>query len=385
MIRSAMLGSLPNRGLAPPALLGLAHAAVDASSGVVLGQWLPEVDPARLVLYFVLYDACAFALQPLFGMVGDRLARPRALALAGIGLALAALLVPSATPWLPVVVTGVGNALFHVGAGVMASTATPERAAGCGVFIGPGSIGVLVGMLAGAADASPEGLPGLGLATAWPFATALVASLAVVLALAPGAAAWPPPPRRTPRSGGLGVVVAALLLTAIGVRAFVGFAALDAVAGVAHAGIVLALAAFLGKTVGGLVADRWGWRRTSTAALAGAALIFLVDGDSLAVAAAGVVLFQVVTGVTLAGLYGVWPRWIGLGFGLACLALVLGGLPFIAGWHVETRVLVDPALVSGLTLVAAAAIWGALALLPRLGVSAALARRISPRRAGAAD
>lgn len=366
-----------NRGLLAPAALGLVHAAVDAASGLVLGRWLPDLDPGRLVLWFLVYDACAFALQPLFGALGDRFRRPRALAAAGIALVLAALFIPGGAPWLALVTTGVGNALFHVGGGVMAATATPERAAGPGLFIGPGALGVYLGTLAGDAPAAAIGAPLAGLGAA------LALGLLLTAALEAGPGVWPPGPT-TPageRHPAGGVRLAAtLLLGAIAVRGFVGFAAVTAVTEAPHAALVLAGAAFLGKAVGGLLADRWGWQRTTRVVLPAAALLFAAAPGTLTAVALGVVLFQQVTGVTLAALHALAPRRLGLTFGLACLALLLGSLPFVGGWAQAVPALTSPALIVVLTLAATAAIHRALGALPGLARSPRIADRARPAR-----
>ena len=48
-------------------------------------------------------------------------------------------------PYLAVVLAGLGNAAFHVGAGAMVLRLSPNRAAAAGLFVAPGAIGLAIG------------------------------------------------------------------------------------------------------------------------------------------------------------------------------------------------------------------------------------------------
>jgi FSR family fosmidomycin resistance protein-like MFS transporter len=332
-------------GLGVALLLGLAHVAVDASSGVVLGRWTPWTEPEVLGAWFLLYNFCAFALQPLFGLLADGLDRPRLVTGLGLCLCAAALLVPGPDFLAPILLTGTGNALFHLGSGILVWRALPERAAGPGLFIGPGALGVLAGRLAGGAE-DP---------VLWPFLLALGVALAVVFLKKPGTAV-PESPARRPT--GTVARVLPLLLFAILVRSFVGFQSVAPVSAEPDAIWVLALAACAGKVAGGFVADRTGWSRTAVYALGGAVIAFGAWSEDLIGVAAGVVLFQAVTAVTLSALYRLWPSRIAFCFGLNCLALFVGSLPMLL--KAEIPYLKEPEMVPILTAVSAMAIWLAL-------------------------
>lgn len=330
------------------ARLGALHLAVDAASGTVLDGRLPGVDPGLVVALFLLYDALAFALQPLVGLVADRVRRPGLVAAAGCALVAAGLVVEA--PWAAVALAATGNAVFHVGAGILALVATPGRAAGPGLFIGPGALGVVLGQRLGGLDAPPF---------AW---------MAAAMAFAAVASPWharPEPPAAVPAGppvARLPGAAAALLLFAVAVRAATGFVAVLPVAGLPGAAWALAGAACAGKMAGGAVADRLGWRGIAMATLASAALLLGVGGGDLLTVAAAVLLFQAVTGVTLAALCRAWPGRPGLAFGLSCLALFAGSLPSIL--QVDAPLAEVPGLVPGLTLAAGAAIVAALSLRP---------------------
>ena len=48
-------------------------------------------------------------------------------------------------PAVPVVLAGLGNALFHVGGGVVSLNLTPKRATAPGIFVAPGGLGTCGG------------------------------------------------------------------------------------------------------------------------------------------------------------------------------------------------------------------------------------------------
>jgi hypothetical protein len=103
----------------------------------------PEVFAALLLLYHVI----AFGLQTILGLMVDAMAAPRLAAVAGCLVSASALLIPS--PIAAIVVVSFGNALFHVGGGVISLQISPHRATAPGLFVAPGSLGLLLGMILG--------------------------------------------------------------------------------------------------------------------------------------------------------------------------------------------------------------------------------------------
>jgi hypothetical protein len=122
--------------------------------------------------------------------------------------------------------------------------------------------------------------------------------------------------------------------------------------------LALALAAALGKLLGGPLADRIGWRRYAVGALALAAPLLALAGENLMLVLPGVALLQSATPAALAALSRQLPRSpataAGLGLGLA---IAIGGLPVAFGLG---PALAAAPLVAALCLAAAMAMWLAL-------------------------
>jgi FSR family fosmidomycin resistance protein-like MFS transporter len=107
--------------MAGAAWLGGAHLVVDAACVAAVLRASPPSDAiASAALAFVLgYDLLAFAGQVPGGFLIDRFRLRRGAAFAGLVLTAAAVLAGQAAGAAVMILAGLGNALFHVGAGAM--------------------------------------------------------------------------------------------------------------------------------------------------------------------------------------------------------------------------------------------------------------------------
>jgi FSR family fosmidomycin resistance protein-like MFS transporter len=285
---------------------------------------LPLEQVGALVL---VYNLLAFALQPVAGLLVDRLQRPHAAAILGLLLNAAALAVAALEPRSAVLLAGAGSAFFHVGGGALALTVTPGRAAGVGVFAAPGVIGLALGGMLAAS----------GSARFWPV-IALLLALAFLLAglLLSSHAAAPTATRTTAHTHeplfDRHDWIMMILLVAIALRSAVWTAFQIVYEGNAYLLLWLAFAAAGGKVVGGFLADRIGWRRWSLAALLAAAALLSL-GEHLFTLCAGVALLQSATPAMIAAAARLLPRAPATAAGLTLgLAIAAGGVPALAGW-----------------------------------------------------
>ena len=304
-----------------PAVYGLIHALVDAACAAAVvrasrGSYLQDLGAFWTVAG---YDLLAFGLEFPLGLVVDRLHLTRFSMIIGTAMA-AVVLAPGPIPALAtMIVAGVGNALFHLGAGGLVLRSAGGCAAPAGVFVAPGALGLGLGMWMGRT----------GRGSTFPIYVALAFAVIALITLDRPAAAE----RGTPSQGKEQpaifpwLVLLMLLLVSVAVRSFVGFGACFQCPGGLAVAIGLPVAAFLGKLLGGVVADRLGWLRASTGALLLSLPLIAFSGGSLVLALPGVLLFQSTMAVTLVAVYGLMPRWPATAFGLPCLALVAGSFP----------------------------------------------------------
>ncbi len=296
----------------------LSHFAVDFSCLFLLfGAFSASVTTEQsLILGFLLYNVLAFGLQFLLGALRDRLPR---LPLASFGCALtlcALLLSPSARnafPLAPVLVCALGNACFHVGGGADTLLSANGRMADGGVFVSSGSLGVLLGTLAGKSGVNVS-LP----------AALMVLCLLLSLSIRPcaGEARF-----RAANERRSFPVLLTLLLSAVLLRSMVGFLVPMPWKSEPCYLLLPACAAFLGKASGGFLADQFGARRVCFVSLFGAALLLVFLNRAPYLCALGILLFNIPMPITLCALCDLFPRNTGLAFGLSTLMLLLGFLP----------------------------------------------------------
>jgi len=338
-------------------LLGLVHAFVDAASGFVIFRDLASTDlpQSAIVAWVVTYNVLAFGGQVPAGALADRLGSYRLFAVTGTCLAALALRVSPMATAPGILIVGLGNALFHVGAGAHVLARSGDRSRESGVFVGPGAIGLFVGIWLGSQD----------LPCRW----ALVSALTIAAPLSFWAArartiATEPLPKPLSSAWTLALLSAAGLLGSVLVRSLVGGAVAGAWRGVSP-GVValLAGAACLGKLAGGFVGDRLGWSRTTVVALLASTLLLSLFVEHPGAAVLGMLLFQMTMPVTLKAMHHLLPQRPGLAFGLPCLALLVGALPGLYG----VRLLPNPWATLGAILGSTVLVTAGLHLLVRSG------------------
>lgn len=317
-------------------ILGVFHLLVDAATVTVTLRMAGPLVAAAVFAWVLTYDFVAFALQPALGWAQDRWLGPRMVMLAGLLLTVlavgAAELVPTATA-MAVVLAGLGNAGFHLGAGAHVLRLGLDRAAPVGLMVAPGALGLGFGIWFGRTSTGPLWLVGLPV---------LVALILVATRFADHPARLRSGSRlgeRYLRRPGPDLVVAvvALLMISVAIRALVGGAA--ALGYEAGTGLLVGLSvvAFGGKALGGLLADRFGWVRVTVIALLASAPLLAHAYADPAVLLVGLLLFQMTMPVTLVAVARLLPDRLATAFGLCCLALFLGGLPAMAAWGTELR------------------------------------------------
>jgi MFS transporter, FSR family, fosmidomycin resistance protein len=359
------------RRLTLPLALGLAHGVADGAAGLLLGGLPGSIPLAQVALLVLLYNVLAFGGQPVVGLMADRAGRPRAAALLGLLLLAGALLAGTGQPQTAVALAGLGSAAFHVGGGALALCATKGRASGPGLFAAPG----VVGLAAGGA------LAAAGYSAIWPFLLPLLALAIALTAIELPALPYGPTADRHPSTSmeleGHDLVMLALL-AAIALRSAVWSALQFLFEGRYELLLTMALAAAVGKVVGGVLADRIGWRRWVVGALALAAPLLGFGGQYLPLLLLGVALLQSATPVGLAVAARLLPQQPATAAGLALgLAIAIGGLPTLCG--LGPAIVAPPALV-GVLLAAMLALWWALRAIGRMSQTQRQMTRPVPRR-----
>lgn len=295
------------------AALGLAHAAIDATTGFALASLVDSITPVRLVILIAAYNAIAFALQPLVGLVVDRIRAPHVAAVLGLATAGLGMFAAGIHPWIGVVFMGIGSAMFHVSGGALACAATPGRSVGPGFFTGPGVIGLSVGTACGLVVQSAD-------------VFIMAALIAAIIAVTKTVMAAHVTGSRTSSSFSP-VIAVAIIALVIGTAARSSIWTATQTVFMHDVGIllVLGIAAGVGKMLGGIAGDKLGARVAAVGSLVIACSLFLAPTPGRFVLS--ILLLQSSTPIILAAVVRRMPRFPATATGLVLgFALALGGV-----------------------------------------------------------
>ncbi len=332
-----------------------AHLLVDFACGYILYAMYTEgeIEAAAVAGLFMLYNLLAFATQHVFGVIADKFkSNGRAFAVIGIIATAVGLFIGSQDPTLTVFLVGLGNSCFHVGGGIdaLCESRGMTRA---GIFVSAGALGIAFGCKFGEK---------LFLSPIHYIAMLIFAAVAVWI-FCKGerhTIMYPNAPCSEKSKISAKTVISAslpallLLLFAVLIRSYAGFAAIRPESESSIITIAIAAAAFAGKFAGGILADLLGARRVGTASLLLCVPLFYLGAESTIFFLAATFFFNIAMPITLVGAARKLPGHEGFVFGLTTIALFIG-------YFVNTVVPVEASLaiilIPLLSLIAAVAVF----------------------------
>ena len=306
------------------------------------GQGSMEV----VALSILLYDIVAFTLQLPIGIALDQLdknsyAALLSYALVGAGVILS--LVPIALlEWPAILLLAIGNALFHSAGGLSVLNISQKHAGPSGIFIATGAIGVFLGT-----QSAQMGR----LQIAFSLLVLLFLCALITLVVQKVNKKYWNVHNVTfdiPRLSSNTLLAIALLSLVVALRSYAGMVMAFPWKSEMLLLVLSILGVFAGKALGGMVADRIGFRTTATFSLIVAATLFVPSWEIPVMGLLGVFFFNFTMSITLASLANILPNAKGTAFGLASFSLAVGALPALAGFRIE-----HPAMLSGISLVSA--------------------------------
>ena len=306
------------------------------------GQGSMEV----VALSILLYDIVAFTLQLPIGIALDQLdknsyAALLSYALVGAGVILS--LVPIALlEWPAILLLAIGNALFHSAGGLSVLNISQKHAGPSGIFIATGAIGVFLGT-------QSAQMGRLQIAFSLLVLLFLCALITLVVQKV-NKKYWNVHNVSfdIPRLSSNTLLAIALLSLVVALRSYVGMVMAFPWKSEMLLLVLSILGVFAGKALGGVVADRIGFRTTAFFSLIVAATLFVPSWEIPVMGLLAVFFFNFTMSITLASLANILPNAKGTAFGLASFSLAVGALPALAGFRIE-----HPAMLSGISLVSA--------------------------------
>lgn len=315
------------------------------------GQGSMEV----VALSILLYDIVAFTLQLPIGIALDQLDKNSYAALlsyASVGAGVVLSLVPIALlEWPAILLLAIGNALFHSAGGLSVLNISQKHAGPSGIFIATGAIGVFLGT-------QSAQMGRLQIAFSLLVLLFLCALITLVVQKV-NKKYW-------------NVHNVSFDISELSFNTLLAIVLLSLVVALrSYAGMVMAfpwksemlllvlsiLGVFAGKALGGVVADRIGFRTTAIFSLIVAATLFVPSWEIPVMGLLGVFFFNFTMSITLASLANILPNAKATAFGLASFSLAVGALPALVGFRIE-----HPLMLSAMSLVSALALGVGLTL-----------------------
>lgn len=315
------------------------------------GQGSMEV----VALSILLYDIVAFTLQLPIGIALDQLdknfyAALLSYALVGAGVILS--LVPIALlEWPAILLLAIGNALFHSAGGLCVLNISQKHAGPSGIFIATGAVGVFLGTFSAQYGR---------LQVAFSLLVLLFLCALITLVVQKVNKKYWNVHNVSFDISKLSfntLLTIALLSLVVALRSYAGMAMAFPWKSEMLLLVLSVLGVFAGKALGGMVADRIGFRTTAIFSLIVAATLFVPSWEIPVMGLLGVFFFNFTMSITLASLANILPNAKGTAFGLASFSLAVGALPALAGFRIE-----HPAMLSGVSLVSALALGVGLTL-----------------------
>ncbi len=308
------------------ALYSVAHFAVDFSCAFFIFSKLQDV--GQLAMYLLIYNFFAFAMQMPMGLVADTTGKNHIFAAFGcFAVAISAFF--GSSPLVLCVLAGMGNGLFHIGAGRDILCNCGDRFSELGIFVSPGAVGLYIGTMAGKT---------LAASTLFPIFL-LVVTGAFILWLIPAQRCTcrnDSPSFSLQHISGIAILMLICLFIVVCLRSYVGMTLTFPWKTESFWALSLVFALALGKASGGILADRVGAIPVTLISLLASALLFFLYKTPFC-GVLSVFFFNMSMPITLGAVTRLLPHAKGFGFGLLTFGLFIGILPVVLGLPFSLR------------------------------------------------
>ncbi|MBP5344237.1 MAG: hypothetical protein J6Y85_04105 [Alphaproteobacteria bacterium] len=282
----------------------LGHFCVDAACAAIVISGTARLGDA--LAFFILYNFLAFCLQPLAGVILDKRSHttPKQYILISFLLLLIGF-IPELNLWMRVLLVGVGNCLFHVGAGTVILTESGKKLAPLGIFVSSGAVGLMLGTM---------------FAYEWIVHLLLVIVLICLL----GANSHLPTKKVLHSVPKIRWQIAGLLCVCVTIRSFMGFIPLTHFIKTPWIIVMITMGVFLGKSLGGIFCDWLGIKKTVIFSTGIVMLLFLFSFNNPYLWSIVQMIVNLSMPITLYLMYRSMPKYPAFSFGLAAACLVIG-------------------------------------------------------------
>ncbi len=298
-----------------PLLWGLLHGLNDFTAGYMISAYAYAQDARSAFLILIIYAILGFGGQLPVGFIIDRYRLLKPFAQLSLLLLLLASLVYFVSPATGIVLSGLASAWIHVTGGAVCLRVHEEENTPIALFTAPGVLGLTIGGLAGTMGTS-----------------LLLVSIAGTVLLGALILRRPLPVYNLPQKKEAVLdthdwVMLGLLLVMC-FRSFL-YDVINQVGALREEGLVIiGISAFAGKLIGGLVADRVGWKKYTYITLPLAFILFQSGKDNIYALAFGIACLQSSVPITLLLMSRSLPLYPATAAGLSLgTSVALAGFP----------------------------------------------------------
>ncbi len=286
----------------------------------IITTQLNHYDFKFIALFYVIYNVIAFGLQPFLGYFADQKNLYSIYILIGLTLPLIALQMIQFGV-IAIILATFGNAMYHLGGGVLSINLYPNKAAPAGFFVAPGALGVFVGVLLAKENQSYVSYISL-------IVIIMLLSLYFVLKTHRSIYAY-----RTISDDFIKIIC--LILAVVLIRGLIGTMLILMWKNQIWLLVSLTIGIFSGKLLGGWLGDVFGYKRIGIGGLI-ISLPLLILGHQIAFyGILGAFFFNLTMAITLFIIIQSLGKYKGTAFGLTTLSLLIAYLPSAFGLHFE--------------------------------------------------
>lgn len=272
-----------------------------------------RINKPEVASLLAIYIFLAFGCQFIFGYLADIINNPKKVIAMGFGLCLLAILCSGWSIMAAVILVGAANSLVHVGGGIVSLKTDFGKATYPGMFVAFGAWGLYLGTWLGKNQHD-----------------VLVYLVAIVSLFLIAVLLMKLPEQKPKNTKAIPAKLFSLVLTfvflVILTRSLAGAFMKFTWPGGELVPLLAVCSVFLGKFCGGLIADRFGWIKSTTIFLVISLPLYFLGLHIWLFGLLTLFLFQITMPVTLTMFGRLFPKNPGFAFGLTCLALYLGYL-----------------------------------------------------------
>lgn len=308
-------------------IYSIIHCIVDMSCAMLIAGILTPIitNSTRLLISIILYNLFAFAFQLPFGILADKINKNALISAIGCLFIIISYFINSFAI-VACIIAGIGNALFHIGGGIDVLNISEKKATLPGIYVATGAMGLYIG----------SKTTYLKFNKFYIIIILLVISILALLWLYKQAKQKYKINNEEPKFENISnkkqLIMYCLLIT-ICIRGYLGLILNFEWKTNFLIGLVCVTAVVFGKIIGGILGDKFGWRRISTLSLTISAFLFIFAFNNMFCGVIAILLFNMTMPITLTALSNMFSNNKGMAFGLTTLALFIGAIPVLLGYR----------------------------------------------------